>query len=156
VTPSGRRGMAAGPVPPTSASQRSRPLTSGRIWPGPCAHSCHHGDDDQIVRFEVGQRSAELIAGAVLKVYQASSQALTDTDRDRLDPDLLEFINPLTEERTAMDQTSCPDRPDRPDRPARPDRRWLRWRSRWCRCVRCSGSLRRMFRSPCQVSLGGE
>jgi hypothetical protein len=29
----------------------------------------------------------------VLKVYQASSQALTDTDRDRVDPDLLEFIN---------------------------------------------------------------
>jgi non-heme chloroperoxidase len=53
-----------------------------------------HGDDDQIVPFEVGgKRSAELIAGAVLKVYEGSSHALPDTERDRLHADLLEFID---------------------------------------------------------------
>ena len=35
-----------------------------------------HGDDDQIVPFEVGgKRSAELIDGAVLKVYEGSGHA---------------------------------------------------------------------------------
>ncbi len=53
-----------------------------------------HGDDDQIVPFEVGgKRSAELVAGAVLKVYEGSSHALPDTDRDRLHEDLLQFID---------------------------------------------------------------
>ena len=53
-----------------------------------------HGDDDQIVPFEVGgKRSAELITGAVLTVYEGSGHALPDTDRDRLHADLLEFIN---------------------------------------------------------------
>jgi non-heme chloroperoxidase len=53
-----------------------------------------HGDDDQIVPFEVGgKRSAELIRGAELKVYEGSPHALPDTDRDRLHADLLAFIN---------------------------------------------------------------
>ena len=53
-----------------------------------------HGDDDQIVPFEVGgKRSAELVNGAQLKVYEGSSHALPDTDRDRLHADLLKFIN---------------------------------------------------------------
>ena len=53
-----------------------------------------HGDDDQIVPFEVGgKRSAELITGAVLEVYEGSAHALPDTDRDRLHADLLEFID---------------------------------------------------------------
>ncbi|MBM0128122.1 alpha/beta fold hydrolase [Pimelobacter simplex] len=53
-----------------------------------------HGDDDQIVPFEVGgKRSAEMIDGAILKVYEGSSHALPDTDRDRLHADLLEFVN---------------------------------------------------------------
>ena len=53
-----------------------------------------HGDDDQIVPFEVGgKRSAELIAGAELKVYADSPHALPDTDRDRLHADLLAFID---------------------------------------------------------------
>ncbi|GAA3072861.1 alpha/beta fold hydrolase [Streptosporangium carneum] len=52
-----------------------------------------HGDDDQIVPFEVGgRRSAEMINGAVLKVYEGSGHALPDTDRDRLHTDLLAFI----------------------------------------------------------------
>lgn len=53
-----------------------------------------HGDDDQIVPFEVGgKRSAALIAGAELTVYEGSGHALPDTDRDRLNADLLAFID---------------------------------------------------------------
>jgi non-heme chloroperoxidase len=53
-----------------------------------------HGDDDQIVPFEVGgERSAAMIAGAELKVYEGSGHALPDTDRDRLHADLLAFID---------------------------------------------------------------
>ena len=53
-----------------------------------------HGDDDQIVPIEVGgRRSSELIDGAELKVYEGSSHALPDTDRDRLHADLLAFID---------------------------------------------------------------
>ncbi|MDH2413903.1 alpha/beta hydrolase [Nocardioides sp. CER19] len=53
-----------------------------------------HGDDDQIVPFEVGgKRSAELVRGAVLTVYEGSGHALPDTDRDRLHADLLAFID---------------------------------------------------------------
>ncbi|MET0425939.1 MAG: alpha/beta hydrolase [Actinoplanes sp.] len=52
-----------------------------------------HGDDDQIVPFEVGgRRSAALIAGAELKVYQGGAHALPDTDRERLHADLLAFL----------------------------------------------------------------
>lgn len=53
-----------------------------------------HGDDDQIVPFEVGgERSARLVDGAELLVYEGSSHALPDTDRDRLHADLLAFID---------------------------------------------------------------
>ena len=53
-----------------------------------------HGDDDQIVPIDVGgRRSAELIRGSVLKVYEGSSHALPDTDRDRLHADLLQFLD---------------------------------------------------------------
>ncbi|MEQ6903354.1 alpha/beta hydrolase [Nocardioides sp. YIM 152588] len=53
-----------------------------------------HGDDDQIVPFEVGgKRSAELVDGAVLTVYAGSGHALPDTDRERLNADLLAFID---------------------------------------------------------------
>jgi non-heme chloroperoxidase len=53
-----------------------------------------HGDDDQIVPIDVGgRRSVELIAGAELLVYEGSSHALPDTDRDRLHADLLAFID---------------------------------------------------------------
>ncbi|CAN5859390.1 alpha/beta hydrolase [soil metagenome] len=52
-----------------------------------------HGDDDQIVPFEVGgKRSADLIDGAVLKVYEGGPHGLPDTDRERLHADLLNFI----------------------------------------------------------------
>lgn len=53
-----------------------------------------HGDDDQIVPFQVGgARSGALIDGATLTVYEGSSHALPDTDRDRLHADLVKFIN---------------------------------------------------------------
>lgn len=53
-----------------------------------------HGDDDQIVPFEVGgERSAAMVAGAELKVYEGSGHALPDTARDRLHADLLAFID---------------------------------------------------------------
>lgn len=52
-----------------------------------------HGDDDQIVPFEVGgARSAELIAGAQLKVYEGAGHALPDTEKQRLSEDLLAFV----------------------------------------------------------------
>lgn len=53
-----------------------------------------HGDDDQVVPFGVGgKRSAEIINGAVLKVYEGGAHGLPDTARDRLHADLLEFID---------------------------------------------------------------
>ena len=53
-----------------------------------------HGDDDQVVPFEVGgKRTAEMVQGAVLKVYKGGAHGLPDTDRDRLHADLLDFIN---------------------------------------------------------------
>jgi len=53
-----------------------------------------HGDDDQIVPFAVGgKRSAALVEGARLVVYEGSPHALPDTDRDRLHADLLDFID---------------------------------------------------------------
>lgn len=51
-----------------------------------------HGDDDQIVPFEVsGKLSAELIDGAQLIVYAGGAHGLPDTDRERLHADLLAF-----------------------------------------------------------------
>ncbi|MFI8524789.1 alpha/beta fold hydrolase [Promicromonospora sukumoe] len=53
-----------------------------------------HGDDDQIVPFAVGgKRSAALVDGAVLTVYEGGAHALPDTERDRLHADLLAFID---------------------------------------------------------------
>jgi non-heme chloroperoxidase len=52
-----------------------------------------HGDDDQIVPFEVGgRRSAEMIDGAVLTIYAGGAHGLPDTARDRLHADLLAFV----------------------------------------------------------------
>lgn len=52
-----------------------------------------HGDDDQIVPFDVGgKRSADLVEGAELLVYEGRPHALPDTDRARLHADLLAFI----------------------------------------------------------------
>lgn len=53
-----------------------------------------HGDDDQVVPFEVGgRRSAAAIAGATLTVYENGAHGLPDTERERLHADLLGFID---------------------------------------------------------------
>lgn len=53
-----------------------------------------HGDDDQIVPFEIGgKRSAAMIPGAQLIVYHGRPHGLPYTDRDRLHADLLTFIS---------------------------------------------------------------
>jgi non-heme chloroperoxidase len=52
-----------------------------------------HGDKDKTVPIKAtGERSAQMIAGAVLKVYEGAPHGLWFTDRDRLNKDLLEFI----------------------------------------------------------------
>ena len=52
-----------------------------------------HGDDDQVVPFEVGGKaSAAMIPGAQLKVYQGAPHGITDTHKDQLSRDLLEFV----------------------------------------------------------------
>ncbi len=53
-----------------------------------------HGDDDQVVPFEVGgQASAALIKDAELKVYASGPHGITDTHKDQLNNDLLAFLN---------------------------------------------------------------
>ncbi len=52
-----------------------------------------HGDDDQIVPLEAaGRASARLIKNAKLIVYHGAPHGLTDTHKDRLNNDLLDFI----------------------------------------------------------------
>ena len=51
-----------------------------------------HGDDDQVVPFEVGGKaSAALVDGAELKVYPGAPHGITDTHKDQLNADLLAF-----------------------------------------------------------------
>ena len=51
-----------------------------------------HGDDDQIVPFDVGGKaSAALVDGATLKVYPGGPHGITDTHKDQLNADLLAF-----------------------------------------------------------------
>jgi len=51
-----------------------------------------HGDDDQIVPFAASAAlSSKLVENAVLKVYQGAPHGLTDTHKQRLNVDLLEF-----------------------------------------------------------------
>jgi non-heme chloroperoxidase len=57
-----------------------------------------HGDDDQIVPFEVGGKaSAALVDGAALKVYPGAPHGITDTHKDQLNADLLAFVDGITE-----------------------------------------------------------
>ncbi|MEO8673031.1 MAG: alpha/beta hydrolase [Tahibacter sp.] len=52
-----------------------------------------HGDDDQIVPLDSsGKASAKLIKNAQLIVYAGAPHGLTDTHKDRLNQDLLEFL----------------------------------------------------------------
>lgn len=53
-----------------------------------------HGDDDQVVPFAVGgQASAARLSRATLKTYPGAPHGITDTHKDQLAADLLEFIN---------------------------------------------------------------
>ncbi|KAF1686000.1 alpha/beta hydrolase [Pseudoxanthomonas broegbernensis] len=52
-----------------------------------------HGDDDQIVPIDASARaSAALVKGAELIVYPGAPHGLSDTHKDRLNQDLLEFL----------------------------------------------------------------
>ena len=52
-----------------------------------------HGDDDQIVPVDAaGRKTAQIVPGAVLKVYEGAPPGLATTLQDRLNADLLDFI----------------------------------------------------------------
>lgn len=52
-----------------------------------------HGDDDQVVPIDAsGKAAAALIKGAKLIVYPGAPHGLTDTHKDRLNQDLLDFV----------------------------------------------------------------
>ena len=52
-----------------------------------------HGDDDQIVPIgAAGQRSAQLVKQATLKIYPGAPHGLADTHKDQLNADLLAFL----------------------------------------------------------------
>lgn len=52
-----------------------------------------HGDDDQIVPIDAaGRASAKLVKGAKLIVYPGAPHGLADTHKDRLNQDLLDFL----------------------------------------------------------------
>tara|TARA_R110000744_G_scaffold112179_2_gene210420 strand:+ start:15934 stop:16917 length:984 start_codon:yes stop_codon:yes gene_type:complete len=51
-----------------------------------------HGDADQIVPIDAaGRRSAKIVKDAVLKVYPGAPHGLTDTHKEQLNADLLDF-----------------------------------------------------------------
>ncbi|MCV3736707.1 alpha/beta hydrolase [Rhizobium sp. TRM96647] len=51
-----------------------------------------HGEDDQIVPIDAaGRASKKLVPQAILKVYPGAPHGLTDTHKDQLNADLLEF-----------------------------------------------------------------
>lgn len=52
-----------------------------------------HGDDDQIVPIKAAAlESAKLVKNATLKVYPGAPHGITDTHKDQLNADLLEFL----------------------------------------------------------------
>jgi non-heme chloroperoxidase len=52
-----------------------------------------HGDDDQIVPIAAAAlRSAKLVRNATLKIYEGAPHGLTETHKERLNKDLLEFL----------------------------------------------------------------
>ena len=61
-----------------------------------------HGDDDQIVPFEVGGKaSAALVDGAALNVYPGAPHGITDTHKEQLNADLLAFVQGVAAGSTA-------------------------------------------------------
>jgi non-heme chloroperoxidase len=52
-----------------------------------------HGDDDQIVPIDAaGKASAALIKNAKLIIYKGAPHGLTDTNKEQLNQDLLDFL----------------------------------------------------------------
>jgi len=52
-----------------------------------------HGDDDQIVPIDAAaRRSVQLIKNAILKIYAGAPHGLMETHKDRLNADLLAFL----------------------------------------------------------------
>ncbi len=52
-----------------------------------------HGDDDQIVPIAAAAlRSSKLVRNATLKIYEGAPHGLTETHKERLNNDLLEFL----------------------------------------------------------------
>ena len=52
-----------------------------------------HGDDDQIVPIGAAAlRSSKLVKNATLKIYAGAPHGLADTHKDRLNADLLAFL----------------------------------------------------------------
>lgn len=52
-----------------------------------------HGDDDQIVPIDAaGRASVKLVQDATLKVYPGAPHGITDTHKEQLNADLLEFV----------------------------------------------------------------
>jgi non-heme chloroperoxidase len=53
-----------------------------------------HGDDDQIVPIDISGRAAhQLVKGSKLIVYEGGPHGITDTHKDRLNQDLLNFLS---------------------------------------------------------------
>ncbi|MPW20373.1 alpha/beta fold hydrolase [Paraburkholderia sp. CNPSo 3157] len=53
-----------------------------------------HGDDDQIVPIDAaGRKSAEIVKNATFKVYEGSPHGMCVTEADKVNADLLAFIN---------------------------------------------------------------
>jgi non-heme chloroperoxidase len=78
-----------------------------------------HGDDDQIVPFNVGgARSSKMIKGATLKVYKGAPHGLTATNKDQLNADLLAFAKEQQPQATTTTRreisTSTSDAPTPP------------------------------------------
>jgi non-heme chloroperoxidase len=52
-----------------------------------------HGDDDQIVPIAAaGEKTAKIVKNATLKVYPGAPHGLAETEADKFNADVLEFI----------------------------------------------------------------
>ena len=59
-----------------------------------------HGDDDQIVPIDLtARRTAQMIPGATLKVYEGAPHGMCTTIKDEINADLLEFIGKRPEQK---------------------------------------------------------
>lgn len=57
-----------------------------------------HGDDDQVVPFGASAMlSSKLVKGSMLKVYAGAPHGLTATHKDRVNADLLSFVEGLSD-----------------------------------------------------------